>query len=102
MSIAIFGAGILGACTALELADRGHRLTLFERNAEPLLRLPPQSSATRSAMRPPCAMCRAYLPTQMRAASGTRLRDTYRATLQTPHRRLRRESEEGSNTFLRP
>ena len=36
MSIAILGAGILGACTALELADRGHRLTLFERNAEPL------------------------------------------------------------------
>jgi len=36
MSIAIFGAGILGTCTALELADRGHRLTLFERNAEPL------------------------------------------------------------------
>ena len=36
MSIAILGAGILGTCTALELADRGHRLTLFERNAEPL------------------------------------------------------------------
>ena len=36
MSIAILGAGILGACTALELADRGHRLTIFERNAEPL------------------------------------------------------------------
>jgi glycine/D-amino acid oxidase-like deaminating enzyme len=36
MSIAILGAGILGACTALELADRGYRTTLFERNAEPL------------------------------------------------------------------
>jgi glycine/D-amino acid oxidase-like deaminating enzyme len=36
MSIAIFGAGILGTCTALELADRGQRLTVFERNAEPL------------------------------------------------------------------
>ena len=35
MSIAIFGAGILGTCTALELADRGHRITV-ERNAEPL------------------------------------------------------------------
>ena len=34
--IAIFGAGILGVCTALELADRGHRVSLFERNAEPL------------------------------------------------------------------
>ena len=33
--IAIFGAGILGTCTALELADRGHHVTLFERNAEP-------------------------------------------------------------------
>ena len=36
MSIAILGAGILGSCTALELADRGYRLTVFERNAEPL------------------------------------------------------------------
>ena len=36
MSIAIFGAGTLGTCTALELADRGHRITVFERNAEPL------------------------------------------------------------------
>jgi hypothetical protein len=36
VSIAILGAGILGTCTALELADRGHHLTVFERNAEPL------------------------------------------------------------------
>ncbi len=36
MTIAIFGAGILGSCTALELADRGHRVVLFERNAEPM------------------------------------------------------------------
>ena len=36
MSIAIFGGGILGTCTTLELADRGLRLTVFERNAEPL------------------------------------------------------------------
>jgi hypothetical protein len=33
--VAIFGAGILGTCTALELADRGHQVSLFERNAEP-------------------------------------------------------------------
>lgn len=33
--IAIFGAGILGTCTALELAERGHHVALFERNAEP-------------------------------------------------------------------
>ena len=36
MTVAIFGAGILGSCTALELADRGHRVVLFERNAEPM------------------------------------------------------------------
>jgi FAD dependent oxidoreductase len=36
MSIAILGAGILVTCIALELADRGHRLTVFERSAEPL------------------------------------------------------------------
>jgi glycine/D-amino acid oxidase-like deaminating enzyme len=36
MSVAIFGAGILGSCTALELADRGHHVVLFERNAEPM------------------------------------------------------------------
>ena len=34
--IAILGAGMLGTCTALELADRGYRVVLFERNAEPL------------------------------------------------------------------
>ena len=36
MAIAIFGGGILGSCTALELADRGHRVVLFERNTQPL------------------------------------------------------------------
>ena len=36
MTIAILGGGILGTCTALELADRGYRVTLFERNAEVL------------------------------------------------------------------
>jgi glycine/D-amino acid oxidase-like deaminating enzyme len=34
MAIAILGGGILGGCTALELADRGHHVVLFERNAE--------------------------------------------------------------------
>jgi len=34
MAIAILGGGILGVCTALELADRGHRVVLFERNSE--------------------------------------------------------------------
>lgn len=34
MTIAILGGGILGTCTALELADRGYSVTLFERNAE--------------------------------------------------------------------
>ena len=34
MSIAILGGGILGVCTALELADRGFHVTLFERNAD--------------------------------------------------------------------
>jgi nucleoside-diphosphate-sugar epimerase len=36
MAVAILGAGILGACTALELADRGHDIVIFERNAEPM------------------------------------------------------------------
>jgi len=36
ISVAILGAGILGSCTALELADRGFRVSLFERNAEPM------------------------------------------------------------------
>lgn len=36
MTVAIFGAGILGSCTALELADRGFQVVLFERNAEPM------------------------------------------------------------------
>jgi len=34
MAIAILGGGILGVCTALDLADRGFDVTLFERNAE--------------------------------------------------------------------
>jgi len=34
MAIAILGGGILGVCTALELADRGHCVVLFERNSE--------------------------------------------------------------------
>ncbi|MEO7521915.1 MAG: FAD-dependent oxidoreductase [Gemmatimonas sp.] len=34
MAIAMLGGGIMGSCTALELAERGHRVTLFERNAE--------------------------------------------------------------------
>ena len=32
----MLGAGILGSCTALELADRGERVCLFERNADPI------------------------------------------------------------------
>jgi glycine/D-amino acid oxidase-like deaminating enzyme len=36
MSIAIIGAGLLGTSTALELADRGYRVVVFERNASPL------------------------------------------------------------------
>jgi len=34
MTIAILGGGILGTCTALELAERGHDVVLFERNTE--------------------------------------------------------------------
>src|SRR5262245_26708324 len=34
--IAVLGAGILGTCTALDLADRGHRVTLFEQHDTPL------------------------------------------------------------------
>jgi glycerol-3-phosphate dehydrogenase len=34
MAIAVLGGGILGVCTALELADRGYRVVLFERNSE--------------------------------------------------------------------
>jgi glycine/D-amino acid oxidase-like deaminating enzyme len=36
MSTAILGAGMLGVCTALELAERGHHVTLFDRQPEPL------------------------------------------------------------------
>src|SRR5688500_20318728 len=36
MTVAMFGAGIRGSCTALELADRGFQGVLFERNAEPM------------------------------------------------------------------
>ncbi|MES2521387.1 MAG: FAD-dependent oxidoreductase [Gemmatimonadota bacterium] len=34
MAIAVLGGGILGVCTALDLADRGFHVVLFERNAE--------------------------------------------------------------------
>ena len=36
MHIAVLGAGILGTCTALGLADRGHRVTLIDRRHQPL------------------------------------------------------------------
>ncbi len=36
MTVAILGAGLLGSCTALELAERGVAVHLFERNAEAL------------------------------------------------------------------
>ncbi|MEO8859102.1 MAG: FAD-dependent oxidoreductase, partial [Burkholderiaceae bacterium] len=32
-SIAVLGAGIVGAATALVLADEGHTVTLFDRDA---------------------------------------------------------------------
>lgn len=34
--VAVLGAGLLGCCTALELAARGHRVSLFDREAFPL------------------------------------------------------------------
>ena len=34
MAIAILGGGVLGCCTALELADRGHEVVIFERNQQ--------------------------------------------------------------------
>ncbi|BBK39173.1 hypothetical protein STAQ_42510 [Allostella sp. ATCC 35155] len=36
MTTAILGAGILGTCAALEIADRGGRVVLIERNAQPI------------------------------------------------------------------
>ncbi len=36
MTVAILGAGILGSCAALELAERGVDVDLYERNAEAL------------------------------------------------------------------
>lgn len=34
--VAVLGGGILGVCTALELADRGHHVAVFEQHAEAL------------------------------------------------------------------
>lgn len=36
MTTAILGAGILGTCAALEIADRGGRVVLIDRNAHPI------------------------------------------------------------------
>ena len=37
-SIAIIGAGLAGCCAALELARRGHRVTLIEQDGVPMNR----------------------------------------------------------------
>ncbi len=36
MRVAVLGAGLLGVCTALELADRGDQVTLIDQRDEPL------------------------------------------------------------------
>jgi glycine/D-amino acid oxidase-like deaminating enzyme len=36
--IAVLGAGGVGVCAALELADRGYRLDLYDENSQPLIR----------------------------------------------------------------
>jgi hypothetical protein len=38
MHIAVLGAGGVGACTALEIASRGHSVDLYERDLEPVMR----------------------------------------------------------------
>ncbi|MGI9325847.1 MAG: FAD-dependent oxidoreductase [Pseudomonadales bacterium] len=35
LDVAIVGAGICGMCTAITLAERGHRITLYERDSAP-------------------------------------------------------------------
>src|SRR6478735_7407069 len=38
MHIAVLGAGGVGACTALEIASRGHSVDIYERDREPVMR----------------------------------------------------------------